>query len=63
MSPTLSYEEEAERAINPLKLANMEPSRDCNSSQMTEMTVQQSLRDESHQKTQTSQHVCLCVCV
>lgn len=33
MTQTLSYEEEeAGKAINPVKLANMEASRDCNGS-------------------------------
>lgn len=44
MTQTLSYEEEAERAINPVKLENVEASRDCNGSWMAEMTPQQSLR-------------------
>lgn len=40
MTQTLSYEEEAERAINPVKLENVEASRDCNGSWVAEMTMQ-----------------------
>lgn len=62
MTQTLSYEEDAERAINPVKLANVEASRDCNGSQIGEIIVQCSLRDERPiRKLQTSQPVCQCV--
>lgn len=37
MTQTLSYEEQAEKAINPVKLANMAASGGRNGSWMTEM--------------------------
>lgn len=57
MTQTLSYEEEAERAINPVKLANVEASRDCNGSQMAEMKVSET-RDPSE-----NFPACVSVCV